>query len=98
MEHFRLVRVRGDIPCSMEAAETGTNHKAGRPPDEPCFYRLTCLTGTMGKLLERVIYNKLVRVIDKQGGLGNRMLTERINYRYHGIYERHVRKCHTQKG
>lgn len=46
--------------------------KGGKPLNEPFSYRPVCLLDNMGKLLERLIADRLTQHLEKQGGLSNR--------------------------
>lgn len=46
--------------------------KGNKPPNEPSSYRPICLLDTMGKILERIIYNRLLPVIEEKGALSER--------------------------
>lgn len=43
--------------------------KPGKPPGDPSAYRPICLIDTVGKLLEKVILNRLTRYTERDGGL-----------------------------
>lgn len=43
--------------------------KPGKPPGDPSAYRPICLIDTVGKLLEKVILNRLTRYTEREGGL-----------------------------
>lgn len=45
--------------------------KGNKPPGEPSSYRPICLLDTMGKILERVIYNRLLAVVEEKGILSS---------------------------
>lgn len=45
--------------------------KPGKPPGEPSSYRPICLLDTLGKILERIIQNRLLPITEGQGGLSN---------------------------
>lgn len=45
--------------------------KAGKPPGDPSAYRPICLLDTTGKLLERLILNRLVPYTESADGLSN---------------------------
>ena len=45
--------------------------KPGKPPGVPSSYRTICLLDTLGKLLERVINNRLTTYSEGEGGLAN---------------------------
>lgn len=42
---------------------------SGKPPGEPLSYTPIWLLGTMGKMLKRVIYNRLLPFVESQGSL-----------------------------
>lgn len=46
--------------------------KPGKPPGQPSSYRPICLLDTMGKLLERVIQQRLTPITEGVGGLSDR--------------------------
>lgn len=43
--------------------------KPGKPPGDPSAYRPICLIDTVGKLLEKVILNRLTRYTERESGL-----------------------------
>ncbi|XP_064539656.1 uncharacterized protein LOC135429319 [Drosophila montana] len=43
--------------------------KPGKPPDDPSSYRPICLLDTLGKVLEKLICNRLQVAVDNNGGL-----------------------------
>lgn len=45
--------------------------KAGKPPGDPSAYRPICLLDTAGKVLERIILNRLVEYTDGERGLSS---------------------------
>lgn len=45
--------------------------KPGKPPGDPSAYRPICLIDTTGKLLEKVILNRLTKYTESAGGLSN---------------------------
>lgn len=45
--------------------------KPGKPPNDPSAYRPICLLDTVGKLLERVILNRLERYTERENGLSD---------------------------
>lgn len=45
--------------------------KPGKPPGDPSAYRPICLLDTLGKLLERVILNRLVKYTEGEYGLSD---------------------------
>ncbi|CAB0044864.1 unnamed protein product [Trichogramma brassicae] len=46
--------------------------KPGKPPDEPSSYRLLCMLDTAGKILERIICDRLEAFTERPGGLSER--------------------------
>ena len=45
--------------------------KPGKPPEEPSSYRPICILDTMGKMLERIIYNRLLTCAETKGSLSD---------------------------
>lgn len=43
--------------------------KGNKSPEEPSSYRPICLLDTMGKILERIIYNRLLPIVEEKGAL-----------------------------
>ena len=62
----------GIFPASWKRQKLVLLPKAGKPPGKPTSYRPICLLDTVGKMLERVIYNRLLPVVESQGGLSDR--------------------------
>lgn len=46
--------------------------KGNKPPEDPSSYRPICLLDTMGKILERLIYNRLLDVAEEKKALSDR--------------------------
>ncbi|CAB0035524.1 unnamed protein product [Trichogramma brassicae] len=46
--------------------------KSGKPPDEPSSYRMLCMLDTAGKILERIICDRLEAFIERPRGLSER--------------------------
>ncbi|CAB0041209.1 unnamed protein product, partial [Trichogramma brassicae] len=46
--------------------------KPGKPPDEPSSYRPLCMLDTVGKILERIICDRLEAFTERPGGLSER--------------------------
>ncbi|CAB0039071.1 unnamed protein product [Trichogramma brassicae] len=46
--------------------------KPGKPPDEPSSYRPLCMLDTMGKILEKIICDRLEAFTERPGGLSER--------------------------
>ena len=47
------------------------NPKPAKRPSELLSYRPICLLDTIGKLLERIIYNRLLTCVEESGALSN---------------------------
>lgn len=47
-------------------------HKTGKPLNEPSSYRPLCMLDSLGKMLEKLIANRLSQQIETQGGLSDR--------------------------
>lgn len=45
--------------------------KPGKPPEEPSSYRPLCMLDTAGKILERIISDRLVAITESPGGLSD---------------------------
>ncbi|KAH8292893.1 hypothetical protein KR044_005573, partial [Drosophila immigrans] len=45
--------------------------KGGKPIEEPSGYRPICLLDTAGKILERIIYNRLLRILEDEGTISD---------------------------
>ncbi|CAB0044073.1 unnamed protein product, partial [Trichogramma brassicae] len=66
--------VSGDrrIPTCLEAPEACPDSKARQTPDEPSSYRPLCMLDTAGKILERIICDRLEAFTERPGGLSER--------------------------
>lgn len=62
----------GTFPPQWKRQKLVLIPKAGKPPGEPSSYRPICLLDTVGKMLERVIYNRLLPIVENRGGLSER--------------------------
>ncbi|CAB0041848.1 unnamed protein product [Trichogramma brassicae] len=51
--------------------------KPGKPPDEPSSYRPLCMLDTAGKILERIICDRLQAFTERPGGLSERQYSFR---------------------
>ena len=71
-ELFETCMSEGIFPAPWKRQKLVLLPKAGKPPGEPSSYRPICLLDTMGKMLERAIYNRLLPVVESQGGLSDR--------------------------
>ncbi|KXJ80793.1 hypothetical protein RP20_CCG023423 [Aedes albopictus] len=45
--------------------------KAGKPPGDPSAYKPICLTDTAGKVLEKIIFNRMLRFTEGENGLSS---------------------------
>lgn len=52
--------------------------KPGKPPGDPSSYRPICLLDTAGKLLERIIQNRLAQITEGEGGLASNQYGFRV--------------------
>ncbi|CAD7081162.1 unnamed protein product [Hermetia illucens] len=71
-ELFEACMSEGIFPAVWKRQKLVLLPKPGKPPGEPSSYRPICLLDTVGKMLERVIYNRLLPVVESQGGLSHR--------------------------
>ncbi|CAD7080141.1 unnamed protein product [Hermetia illucens] len=71
-ELFEACMSEGIFPVAWKRQKLVLLPKPGKPPGEPSSYRPICLLDTVGKMLERVIYNRLLPVVESQGGLSDR--------------------------
>lgn len=70
---FRTVLQRcleeGHFPDRWKIQKLVLLPKPGKPPGDPSSYRPICLLDTLGKLLERIILNRLVKYTESENGL-----------------------------
>lgn len=59
----------GNFPDRWKRQKLVLLPKPGKPPGDPSAYRPICLLDTAGKLLEKVIYNRLVGYTEGENGL-----------------------------
>ncbi|CAB0037383.1 unnamed protein product, partial [Trichogramma brassicae] len=62
----------GVFPSSWKRQRLVLLPKPGKPPDEPSSYRPLCLLDTAGKILERIICDRLEAFTERPGGLSER--------------------------
>ena len=55
----------------MEEAKNLSIPKLGRPPGESRSYQLICIVNTMGKILQRIIYKRLMTYAEAGGALSD---------------------------
>lgn len=61
----------GSFPDNWKRQKLVLLPKPGKPPGDPSAYRPICLLDTVGKLLERVILNRLTKYTESTNGLSN---------------------------
>lgn len=66
---FRSAIKRRSLSRGLEVAEFSFIAKDGKPPRNPSAYRPKCLLATVGKVLERIILNWLLRYTEGVDGL-----------------------------
>jgi len=70
---FNACLTNGQFPCRWKRAKLVLLHKgAGKPPDQPSSYRPISLLDGSGKLLERLLLNRLEAHIEAVGALSSR--------------------------
>ena len=73
---FRMVLQRcldeGHFPDRWKRQKLVLLPKPGKPPGDPSSYRPICLLDTVGKLLEKVILNRLTECTESEYGLSER--------------------------
>ncbi|CAB0040907.1 unnamed protein product [Trichogramma brassicae] len=62
----------GVFPSSCKRQRLVLLPKPGKPPDEPSSYRPLCMLDTAGKILERIICDRLEAFTERPGGLSER--------------------------
>uniref|UniRef100_A0ABD2WXY4 Reverse transcriptase domain-containing protein n=1 Tax=Trichogramma kaykai TaxID=54128 RepID=A0ABD2WXY4_9HYME len=62
----------GVFPSSWKRQRLVLLPKPGKPPDEPSSYRPLCILDTAGKILERIICDRLKAFTERPGGLSER--------------------------
>lgn len=62
----------GCFPDSWKVQKLVLVPKPGKPPGDPASYRPICLLDTLGKLLERIILNRLTQCTESESGLSKR--------------------------
>lgn len=61
----------GHFPSQWKRQKLVLLPKPGKPPGDPGSYRPICLLDTLGKLLERVLSNRLTKYTEGERGLSN---------------------------
>lgn len=59
----------GNFPDQWKVQKLVLLPKPGKPPGDPSSYRPICLLDTLGKLLERIILNRLMKYTEGEHGL-----------------------------
>lgn len=62
----------GHFPDKWKVQKLVLLPKPGKPPGDPSSYRPICLLDTLGKLLERIILNRLTKYTESEHGLAAR--------------------------
>ncbi|CAB0040241.1 unnamed protein product [Trichogramma brassicae] len=62
----------GVFPSSWKRHRLVLLPKPGKPPDEPSSYRPLCMLDTAGKILERIMSDRLEAFTERPGGLSER--------------------------
>lgn len=68
---FQACLDEGLFPRQWKAQHLVLLPKGKNPPGEPAAYRPICLLDTMGKILERIIYSRLIAVAEENSALSN---------------------------
>ncbi|CAD7080110.1 unnamed protein product [Hermetia illucens] len=68
----------GEFPEQWKVQKPILIPKAGKPLGDPSSYRPICLVNTIGKLFERVIYNRLLAVAEGGPRQSRRLLLSRV--------------------
>lgn len=63
--------VEGTFPKRWKRQRLVLLPKPGKPPGEPSSYRPLCMLDTIGKVLERIILNRLTPLLESEGGLSH---------------------------
>lgn len=72
VEVFQKCLEEGTFPRPWKKQRLVLLPKGKKPVDDPASYRPICLLDTMGKILERMIYNRLLPIVEEKGALSNR--------------------------
>ena len=62
----------GHFPDRWKVQKLVLLPKPGKPPGDPSSYRPICLLDTLGKLLERIILNRLTQCTENESGLSEK--------------------------
>ncbi|CAB0043202.1 unnamed protein product [Trichogramma brassicae] len=69
---FTMCLETGVFPSGWKRQRLVLLPKPGKPPDEPSSYRPLCMLDTAGKILERIICDRLEAFTERPGGLSER--------------------------
>ena len=69
---FEACLKEGIFPAQWKKQKLVLLPKPGKQPGNPASYRPICLLDTMGKMMERVIYNRLLPIVEASNGLSER--------------------------
>uniref|UniRef100_A0ABD2WXW7 Reverse transcriptase domain-containing protein n=1 Tax=Trichogramma kaykai TaxID=54128 RepID=A0ABD2WXW7_9HYME len=72
LEVYTTYLETGVFPSSWKRQRLVLLPKPGKPPDEPSSYRPLCMLDTAGKILERIICDRLEAFAERPGGLSER--------------------------
>ncbi|KAL7288336.1 hypothetical protein TKK_0017670 [Trichogramma kaykai] len=72
LEVYTTCLETGVFPSSWKRQRLVLLPKPGKPPDEPSSYRPLCMLDTAGKILERIICDRLEAFTERPGGLSER--------------------------
>ncbi|CAB0038087.1 unnamed protein product, partial [Trichogramma brassicae] len=72
MRVYTMCLETGVFPSGWKRQRLVLLPKPGKPPDEPSSYRPLCMLDTAGKILERIICDRLEAFTERPGGLSER--------------------------
>lgn len=72
VEVYQTCLEEGKFPRHWKKQRLVLLPKNKTPVDDPTAYRPICLLDTMGKILERIVYNRLLPILERKGALSDR--------------------------
>lgn len=72
VETFQKCLEEGKFPKIWKIQRLVLIPKGNKPADDPSSYRPICLLDTMGKILERLVYNRLLPIVEEKRALSDR--------------------------
>ncbi|CAB0042345.1 unnamed protein product [Trichogramma brassicae] len=72
LREYTMCLETGVFPSGWKRQRLVLLPKPGKPPDEPSSYRPLCMLDTAGKILERIICDRLEAFTERPGGLSER--------------------------